>query len=219
MTKNKKSHTKPLKKIPKNKNRKEEPWPDEELLLLYEAILVMSKIICDSNDAFERTMRDYLQLPLDDFISKYEELDRELALRDTFPVLNPTGILTPKNFAVDCVHILSYYGFVSSNDVKFTLADVLYNLRRSLAYYNISEALFDAIPGKDERMIEENIHLIAELLPCEYKLLHWQIDGDEYNFFILRARQTPGFLQLAESMDPATDIHITAVDPVHGLRG
>lgn len=213
-----KDKSKAEKQGPEKEKKPESLSPEERQRLLGD-ILELSLVICDGDQEFHKTMQDILELPIDEFLEKYQELSDETDLWDFMAVFNPGDDMEPESFVVACVRALGFYGFVSSNDVKFTIADMLYNFERAFSHCGIPGALFAEIPDKEDLMIWEHVNLVAKALPSEWRLLNWQIDGDEYNFFLLREERVPALYEIYERLGGLKNLKLNVIDPEKGFGG
>lgn len=98
-------------------------------------------------------------------------------------------------------HTLGFFGYLSYNDWKLTVADALNNLASVLEHYGISPAIFDDIPDKDSMVSPEVWPLIAARLPQGYALLDVDTGEDSYAFTIAPVSVAREVVAISDAME------------------
>lgn len=75
---------------------------------------------------------------------------------------------------------LDRWGYLSCNDWKFSMGDLLGNLQSVLQHYDLPVTLFDAYPNKQVTIDPKEFPRIASYLPASYALVELDTGGDDY---------------------------------------
>lgn len=78
------------------------------------------------------------------------------------------------------IFTLDSFGYLSFNDWKFSMEDLLGNLQGVLQHYHLPVTLFDAHPDKQTIIDPKEFPRIARYLPEDYALVELDTGGDDY---------------------------------------
>lgn len=78
------------------------------------------------------------------------------------------------------IFTLDSFGYLSFNDWKFSMEDLLGNLQGVLQHYHLPVTLFDAYPDKQTIIDPKEFPRIARYLPEDYALVELDTGGDDY---------------------------------------
>lgn len=78
------------------------------------------------------------------------------------------------------IFTLDRFGYLSFNDWKFSMADLLGNLQSVLQHYHLPATLFEAYSDKQKIIDPKDFPRIAGYLPEDYALIELDTGGDDY---------------------------------------
>lgn len=99
------------------------------------------------------------------------------------------------------IFTLDSFGYLSFNDWKFSMEDLLGNLQSVLQHYHLPVTLFDAYPDKQTIIDPKEFPRIARYLPEDYALVELDTGGDDYVLTIGPTRKLQQAVDLAAGIN------------------
>ena len=95
---------------------------------------------------------------------------------------------------------LVYFGFIGSNDRKFSMEDFLFNLEEAFQHYGLDITKYDSIDEQWEIMAPDSLDLIKKELPDHMGLALWDTQSDEYMIILTKKETLKKAVPLAEAI-------------------
>ena len=95
---------------------------------------------------------------------------------------------------------LVYFGFIGSNDRKFSMEDFLFNLEEAFQHYGLDITMYDSIDEQWEIMAPDSLDLIKKELPDHMGLALWDTHSDEYMMILTKKSILAQAVPLAEEL-------------------
>lgn len=98
------------------------------------------------------------------------------------------------------IDTLDRFGYLSYNDWKFDMEDLIFNLSSPLKKNSIDPEIFEEYPIKEEIIDPKEFPLLAEFLPNDYALLNIDTGEDSYVVTIAPISKARRVVEISDSM-------------------
>lgn len=98
------------------------------------------------------------------------------------------------------IFTLDKFGYLSYNDWKFTMEDIICNLESNLKNYKINPNIFDGYSNKERIIDPVEFPRLASYLPEDYALASIDTGGDSYALTVAPITNVEKAINIAESM-------------------
>ena len=159
----------------------------------------LASVLSDNDNKLLEIINLYINNKTDEFIDKFQPIIDE----------NDPDLLN-LNEELDIEDIVKYglicFGYVSYNDWKFPLEDLLFNSEKAFKHYGIDMSVYNDIPNQDELCAPEALDAMSRKLPDGFGLGMWDF-GEDSIVLIVSRKST---LELSEKLGKELDLQIYA---------
>lgn len=99
------------------------------------------------------------------------------------------------------IFTLEKFGYLSYNDWKFLMEDLVFNLKTNLEKMAIDPMIFDAYPDLEEGIEPSKFFELAKYLPPGYALAALDTGGDDYTMNVAPIENVRKALEISENME------------------